>query len=189
MLVHDTFSQSQQNFAHVTTVTLSWRVQNFFVICTVLLYETTLDWLHLTIVRLSDHCHAGFCFFHRALQYLWKILFPYVCQSKFKFQNRNYWNKKASLIEPCCMCTLFAGNFGKIDVEILFWDSSGYVPAEIYSWDCGCWSHADGLVLQHQGISSNSADLHLITHPGISCEMGPRWVSQNLFMTSQHWFR
>ena len=31
-LVQNIFNQSQQNFAHVTTVTLSWRIQNFVVI-------------------------------------------------------------------------------------------------------------------------------------------------------------
>ena len=31
-LVHNTFSWSQQNFAHIMTVTLSWPVQNFIVI-------------------------------------------------------------------------------------------------------------------------------------------------------------
>ena len=32
VLVHNIFNRSQQNFAHVTTVTLSWSVQNFVVI-------------------------------------------------------------------------------------------------------------------------------------------------------------
>ena len=56
-LVCDLFSRSQQNFAHVTTVTLSWNVQNFVVI----------SWYRFK----PEHCKFLLAFWNRSNYYQW----------------------------------------------------------------------------------------------------------------------